>query len=342
MVAGNGQRILRRIVGAAFTLALTLTALLLVTFALSSLSPVDPAVRLVGDHASAATYQQARRDLGLDRSRPVQFERYVSHALHGDLGISSSTGQPVSQDLASVFPATLELATLAMLVSAVVGLIFGVLGARQPGGIVDAGIRILSLAGNSIPIFWLGLLSLYLFYAHLHWTGGPGRLDDAFEYTIDRVTGLVLIDTWRSGVPGAFVNAIAHLVLPVLVLAANTLGNIARMTRAALLNENAREYVTLARAKGAGEARVLLGHILPNAAGTILTVLALSYARLLEGAVLTETVFAWPGLGRYLTTALFAADIPAILGGTLVIGVCFIVLNRCTDLLVRAVDPRTL
>jgi peptide/nickel transport system permease protein len=342
MGAGYGQRALRRIGGAAITLALTITALLFVTFALSSLSPIDPVIRLVGDHASAETYRQARRDLGVDRAWPVQFERYVRRVVRGDLGTSSSTGQPVRDDLATVFPATLELATLAMLVSAVVGLAFGLWGAWRPGGPIDGVIRILSLAGNSIPIFWLGLLSLYLFYAHLHWTGGPGRLDDAFEYTIDRSTGLVLIDTWRSGVPGAFVNAMAHLVLPVLVLAANAIGNIARMTRAALLNETAREYVTLARAKGASEARVLLGHILPNAAGAVLTVLALSYARLLEGAVLTETVFAWPGLGRYLTTALFAADVPAILGDTLVIGVCFVVLNRCTDLLVRAVDPRIL
>jgi peptide/nickel transport system permease protein len=334
--------VLRRIAGAAAALSLTITALLLVTFALSSLSPVDPAIRLVGDHASTASYQQARRDLGVDRPWPVRFERYVSRVLHGDLGISSSTGQPVREDLAKVFPATLELATLAMLVSAVVGLAFGLLGASRPGGLIDGAVRILALAGNSIPIFWLGLLSLYLFYAHLHWTGGPGRLDDAFEYTIDRPTGLALTDTWRSGVPGAFANAIAHLVLPVLVLAANAVGNIARMTRAALLNESAREYVILARAKGAGEGRVLFAHILPNAAGAVVTVLALSYARLLEGAVLTETVFAWPGLGRYLTTALFAADVPAILGGTLVIGICFVVLNRCADLLVRAVDPRTL
>jgi len=342
MVAGHAPRLLLRIGGALFTLVVTLSALLLATFALSALSPVDPALRLVGDHASTASYEQARRDLGLGRPWIVQFERYVSHAVRGDLGISSSTGQPVREDLKTVFPATLELATLAMGVSAVVGVAFGLLGARRPGGLADAVIRILSLAGNSIPIFWLGLLSLYLFYAHLHWTGGPGRLDDAYEFTIDRGTGLVLIDAWRSGEPGAFANAIAHLILPVLVLAANGLGNIARMTRTALLNESAREYVTLARAKGAGEARVLLGHILPNAAGTILTVLSLSYARLLEGAVLTETVFAWPGLGRYLTTALFAADIPAILGSTLLIGVCFVILNRCTDLLVRAVDPRTL
>ena len=342
MGAAYGLRVLRRACDAVLTLVLTITGLLAVTFALSSLSPIDPAIRLVGDHASADSYQQARRDLGLDQSWPVQFERYVGHALHGDFGVSTSTGQRVRDDLEGVFPATVELATIAMLVSAAVGLGFGLVGAWRRGGLIDALIRLLSLAGNSVPIFWLGLLSLYLFYAHLHWAAGPGRLDDAFEYSIDRVTGFVLIDTWRSGVPGAFSNAIAHLALPVLVLTANTIGNIARMTRAALLGEIAQEYVIVARAKGAGEARVMLAHILPNAAGTVLTVLGLSYARLLEGAVLTETVFAWPGIGRYLTTALFAADTPAILGATLVIGVCFVVLNRCTDLLIRAVDPRIL
>jgi peptide/nickel transport system permease protein len=340
MPARYGARVARRVGAAAFSSLATLAALLLVTFALSSLSPIDPAIRLVGDHASTESYQQARHDLGMDRPWPVRFQRYVGQVLRGDLGISTSTGQPVSADLAAVFPATLELATLAMLVSAAVGLAFGLLGAWRPGGYVDSLIRLLSLAGNSIPIFWLGLLALYLFYAHLHWAGGPGRLDTAYEYTIDRVTGFVLIDTWRSGVPGAFANAIAHLVLPVLVLALNILGNVARMTRAALLKETVQEYVALARAKGAGEVRVLLAHILPNAAGAVVTILALNYARLLEGAVLTETVFAWPGLGRYLTTALFAADVPAILGGTLLIGVCFIVLNRCTDLIMRALDPR--
>lgn len=335
-----GRRLLGRGAGAAATLVVTLTGLLAITFSLSALSPVDPAIRLVGDHASAETYRQARGSLGLDRPLPVQFVRYVEHALHGDLGISASTGQPVRDDLAAVFPATLELATVAMVFSAVIGIACGLLGASRPGGVADGLIRLLSLAGNSVPIFWLGLLSLYLFYARLHWAGGPGRLDDAFEYTIERVTGFVLIDTWRSGVPGAFADSLAHLALPVLVLAANTVGNIARLTRGALLGETMREYVVVARAKGAGQARVMVGHILPNAAGTILTVLGLSYARLLEGAVLTETVFAWPGIGRYLTTALFAADAPAILGATLVIGVCFILLNRCTDLLVRLVDPR--
>ena len=337
MPSGRAARVMglvRRFAHGTATLCITVLALMFVTFALSSLSPIDPALQLVGDHASSSSYEQARRELGTDRPWPVRFARYVARAAHGDLGISRSTGQPVRDDLASVFPATLEL------LSAVVGLAFGVAASRRPGGFVDSVVRLLSLAGNSIPIFWLGLLALYLFYARLRLTGGPGRLDDAFEYTIDSTTGFVLLDTWRSGLPGAFSNAISHLVLPVAVLAANAVGNIARLSRAALIAEAGREYVTLARAKGAGEWGILLRHMVPNVASVVLTVLALSYARLLEGAVLTETVFAWPGLGRYVATAVFAADTAAILGGTLLIGLCFVALNRCTDLLVRVIDPR--
>lgn len=330
----------RVLLRAGATLMVTLTGLLLVTFALSRLSPIDPVLQRVGDHASSASYAEMRRTLGLDAPWPVQFQRYVARLAHGDLGLSSSTGDPVGEDLRRVFPATLELATLAMAVATLIGLALALVGARRPGGMIDALVRVFSLIGNSVPIFWLGLLSLYLFYARLHWAGGPGRLDDAFEYTLDMATGLVLVDTWRSGVPGAFANAVAHLSLPVLILASYAIGNITRLTRAALIGESGKEYVTLARAKGATELRVLLRHIFPNVLGMVLTVLALTYANLLEGAVLIETVFAWPGLGRYLTTALFAADTPAILGGTLVIGVCFVVINGVTDLLVRLLDPR--
>jgi peptide/nickel transport system permease protein len=166
-------------------------------------------------------------------------------------------------------------------------------------------------------------------------------LDDAYEYTIDMPTGVVLLDAWRSGVDGALASAFSHLVLPVLLLSAYAVGNIARLTRAALLAEANKEYVLLARATGTGALKVLLHHMLPNAAGVLLTILALTYTNLLQGAVLVETVFARPGIGRYLTTALFAADTPAILGSTLVIGTCFVLINGVTDLLVRLLDPRS-
>lgn len=323
-----------------FTLALTILGLLLVTFALSALSPVDRVLQIVGDHASQSTYDQVRHQLGLDRPLPVQFWHYVVNLAHGDLGVASATGQPVLQDLLSAFPATLELATLALILGALLGVIAGVLCARYAGTPWDLLVRTFTLLGNSVPIFWLGLLLLALFYAKLQWSAGPGRLDDIYQYTVTPQTGFVLIDTWLSGDPQAFKNAISHLVLPVLLLAYYSLASITRLTRSACLSEMNKEYILLARAKGAGEMTILLRHVLPNIRGTLLTVIALAYTSMLEGAVLTETVFSWPGIGRYLTTALFAGDTTAIMGGTLLIGVSFVVINNLTDLLVRVTDPR--
>ncbi|GDX05503.1 ABC transporter permease [Buttiauxella sp. A111] len=323
-----------------FTLALTLLGLLLITFALSALSPVDRVLQIVGDHASQATYDQVRHQLGLDRPLPVQFWHYLTNLAQGDLGTASATGQPVLQDLLSAFPATLELATLALIIGSVLGVIFGVLCARFAGSPWDLAVRTFTLLGNSVPIFWLGLLMLALFYARLQWSAGPGRLDDIYQYSVEAKTGFVLVDTWLSGDRDAFLNAINHLALPVLLLAYYSLASITRLTRTACLSEMNKEYITLARAKGAGEMAILVRHVLPNIRGTLFTVIALAYTGMLEGAVLTETVFSWPGIGRYLTTALFAGDTTAIMGGTLLIGVSFVIINNLTDVLVRVTDPR--
>ncbi|QFZ70422.1 ABC transporter permease [Klebsiella quasipneumoniae] len=339
---------LTRLLQGLFTLLLTLFGLLLVTFALSALSPVDRVLQIVGDHASQSTYDQVRHQLGLDQPLPVQFWHYLVNLSHGDLGIASATGQPVLHDLLAVFPATLELATLALIVGAVLGIVAGVLCARYAGSPWDLAVRTFTLLGNSVPIFWLGLLMLALFYARLQWTPGPGRLDDIYQYTVEPRSGFALIDTWLSGDMAAFKNAIGHLLLPVLVLAYYSLASITRLTRSACLSEMNKEYILLARAKGAGEMTILLRHVLPNIRGTLLTVTALAWTSMLEGAVLTETVFSWPGIGRYLTTALFAGDTTAlfagdttaIMGGTLLIGVSFVLINNLTDLLVRLTDPR--
>lgn len=315
-----------------WSFALTLFGLALVTFAMTRLSPIDPALQMVGDHASQSSYQQARLELGLDQPLPVQFFRYVESAVTGNFGQSLSTGQPVAKDIARTFPATLELATTAIVLATVVGLALGILAAMRRGTWIDGLARFVSLFGYSVPIFWLGLLMLLLFYARLHWAPGPGRADVVFQYTVKSVTGFALIDAWISGKAGAFRDALAHLVLPATVLAIYALAAIARLSRAAVLTELGQEYVTTARAKGASLVRIVFIHILPNIGGTLLTVVALSYASLLEGAVLTETVFAWPGIGRYLTTAMFAGDMPAILGATLVVGASFVLLNALTDL----------
>jgi peptide/nickel transport system permease protein len=315
-----------------WSFGLTLLGLALVTFAMTRAAPLDPALQLVGEHASQSTYLAARAELGLDQPLPMQFLRYLQGALTGNLGLSTSTGQPVASDIARTFPATIELATAAIILAAIVGLGLGIVAAMRPGSWLDALCRLVSLVGYSIPIFWLGLLMLLLFYARLHWAPGPGRVDIAFQYTVKPVTGFALLDGWLSGKPGAFRDALAHLALPAIVLAVYATAAIARLTRATLLTELGQEYVTTARAKGAGTGRVVLIHILPNVAATLLTVVALAYASLLEGAVLTETVFAWPGIGRYLTTAMFAGDMAAVLGATLVVGASFVLLNTLTDL----------
>ncbi|BBE79114.1 MULTISPECIES: ABC transporter permease [Phytobacter] len=331
---------LLRVIQTLITLALTLFGLLLVTFSLSALSPVDRVLQIVGDHASQSTYDQVRHQLGLDQPLPVQFWHYLLNLSHGDLGTASATGQPVLQDLLSAFPATLELATLALVIGTALGILAGVLCARFAGSPLDLAVRTFTLLGNSVPIFWLGLLMLALFYANLQWSAGPGRLDDIYQYTVTPQTGFVLIDTWLSGDSQAFRNALSHMVLPVTLLAYYSLASITRLTRSACLGEMNKEYILLARAKGAGEMTIMLRHVLPNIRGTLLTVVALSYTSMLEGAVLTETVFSWPGIGRYLTTALFAGDTTAIMGGTLVIGVCFVLINNLADMLVRLTDPR--
>ncbi|PTA97390.1 peptide ABC transporter permease [Kluyvera sp. Nf5] len=331
---------LLRVIQTLITLALTLFGLLLVTFSLSALSPVDRVLQIVGDHASQSTYDQVRHQLGLDQPLPVQFWHYLLNLSHGDLGTASATGQPVLQDLLSAFPATLELATLSLVIGTALGILAGVLCARFAGSPLDLAVRTLTLLGNSVPIFWLGLLMLALFYANLQWSAGPGRLDDIYQYTVTPQTGFVLIDTWLSGDSQAFRNALSHMVLPVTLLAYYSLASITRLTRSACLGEMNKEYILLARAKGAGEMTIMLRHVLPNIRGTLLTVVALSYTSMLEGAVLTETVFSWPGIGRYLTTALFAGDTTAIMGGTLVIGVCFVLINNLADMLVRLTDPR--
>lgn len=344
MSTARGRKPLRRffsvIGGSVLTLVATVFALLLITFFLNSRSPIDPALAVAGDHASQATYRQTRLQLGLDDPIAVQFARYVGRLARGDLGISRSTGQSVASDLSRAFPATIELATLALLLSTIVGLALALAAASRPGGFWDSVSRALSLVGTSVPVFWFGLLLLALFYARLKLLGGPGRLDDVYQYTVNIKTGFLLFDALRSGQAGAFRNALSHIVLPVAVLALDGSARISRITRSSLLDELSKEYATFARSKGATQRRILLRHALPNVRGSTIIVVALTYLDLLEGAVLTETVFSWPGVGRYLTTALFAADSPAILGTTFALGVLFVLINATVDSLVKLIDPR--
>jgi peptide/nickel transport system permease protein len=302
--------------------------------------PIDPVLAIVGDRAPQDVVERARTELGLDRSLPEQFVRYVGQLASGDLGRSVMTANPVTDDIKRFFPATFELATLAIILATLVGVPLGVLAAVRQGTLTDQAVRLFCLAGHSLPVFVLGLLSLLLFYAKLGWAPGPGRQGIAFEGMVDVRTGVLTLDAALAGDWDAFGDALAHLAQPAGVLAFFSLAYIARMARAFMLAELSAEYVTTARAKGLSEVRIIWRHAFRNIAVPMVTVLALTYAGLLEGAVLTETIFSWPGLGQYLTVSLLNADMNAVLGATLVVGLIYVALNLFADLLYRLLDPR--
>ncbi len=324
----------------AVSVALTVLGLLLVTFVIGRIVPVDPVLAAVGDRAPADVYERVRIELGLHLPLHEQFLRYVGKAVTGDFGTSVLTAQPVIDDIARVFPATLELATVAIFVGVVFGLPMGVIAAVSRGRWPDHLIRVLGLAGYSVPVFWLGLVGLLLFYAKLDWVGGPGRLDVYYEDVVDRRTGLILIDSLLAGDWQVMRNAFGHLVLPASILGYYSLAYISRMTRSLMIEQLGQEYITTARVKGVTERAVVWRHALGNVMVPLVTVITLSYGSLLEGSVLTETVFAWPGLGYYLTNSLGNADMNAVLGSTIVVGAVFIGLNLLSDLLYRLLDPR--
>ena len=323
------------------TIVLTYLGLLAVTFFIGRVIPIDPALAIAGDRAPEHVVQRVREELGLNKPRIQQFAIYVNKALHGEFGTSVLTANPVWQDIRKTFPATLELATCGILIGAGLGVPLGVWAAVRRGGWVDQGVRVMGLIGYSAPVFWLGLMALVLFYAKLGWVAGPGRIDVAFEYSVPTVTGLLLLDAALAGEWEAMGNALSHLILPASLLGCFSLAYISRMTRSFMLTELTQEYIVAARAKGLSETRIIWRHALRNAMVPLLTVIALSYAGLLEGSVLTETVFAWPGLGLYITNSLQNADMNAVLGGTIVVGTVFIGLNLLSDLLYRVLDPRT-
>ena len=318
----------------------TLIGLAAITFTIGRFLPTDPVIAAIGDHASTELYQQTRLAMGLDRPIPAQFLTYLYRLAQGDLGQSLLTGQPVTTDLAGFFPATFELSTAALLIGLVIGIPLGVIAAARQGKLTDHLIRVVSLTGYSVPVFWFGLVGLVFLYVKLGVVPGPGRIDVAYEYTIEAKTGLILVDTLLAGNWDAFVDAAHHLLLPSTILGYYSAAYIARMTRAFMIDALHHEFITTARVKGMSATNVLWSHALPSVAGPLITVIALAYASLLEGAVLTETVFAWPGLGLYITNALFNADLNAVLGGTLVVGGAFLLLNMATEALQQRLDPR--
>jgi peptide/nickel transport system permease protein len=333
-------RRMRTLAASASSVPITLFGLVLVTFLIGRVMPIDPVIAIAGDHAPPDVMERIRLELGLDRPLLVQFWIYVVNLAHGNLGRSVMTTHTVVDDIIHFFPATIELATAAVIAAVAIGIPLGVFAAVKQGTRIDHAIRVFCLAGQSVPVFLLALLCLLVFYASLGWAPGTGRQDVIFEGDVHVVTGFLTIDSLLDGDWDAFHDALAHLAQPAGVLAYFSMAYITRMTRAFMLDALQDEYVITARAKGLSAARVIWRHAFGNITVRLITVLALTYAGLLEGAVVTETVFSWPGLGQYLTVSLLNADMNAVLGATLVIGLTYLVLNLLSDVAYRLLDPR--
>jgi peptide/nickel transport system permease protein len=331
----------RHVVRLIGSLALTFFGLTVITFCLARVLPIDPVLAVVGDRAPMDVYNRVFKEMGLDRPLYEQYWHYVTQLAHGDFGVSNFTNQPVLEDLAHRFPATIELATIAILIGILFGVPMGVLAAVKQGRWPDHVMRVVGLIGYSMPVFWLGFVGLYIFYSKLGWVAGPGRIDSYYEDIVDPVTGFLLIDSLIAGEKDIFWNAISHIILPASILGYLSLAYIARMTRSFMLGQLSQEYILTAQVKGLSPARVIWRHALGNIMVPLITVIALSYGYLLEGAVLTETVFSWTGIGRYLQDSLRHNDMNAVLGTTILIGAMYVTLNLLSDLLYYIIDPRS-
>lgn len=331
------QYILRRIL---VTIPLMI-GLTLVVFVVSNALPGDPVAANLGQRSmdDPVIVAAFREEWGLDKPLHEQYFVFLGNLLNGNLGRSIKTRDPVAVDLGRYFPASIELAIAAVLYSIVVGVPLGVISAVKRNHWPDNVARILSLLGVSAPVFWLALIGLYIFYLRLGWLPGPGRLDTGMAEPL-RVTGMFTIDSLLAGDFHTFTRALHHLVLPSIVLGSATVGLTSRMTRSSMLEVLDSDYIRTARSKGLSEMAVIIGHALRNALIPTVTVLGLSLADIMSGAVLTETIFAWPGVGRYAFGAAISLDFPAIMGVTLLIATVFAVTNLIVDILYIFLDPR--
>ena len=317
----------------------TFLGITLLVFALIHLLPGDPVEALSGERGMAPErYARLLHEFGLDRPLWQQYLGYLWHALHGDLGLSTITHEPVFKEFTTLFPATVELSLFAMGLALAIGLPAGIVAALKRNTVLDYSVMGASLTGYSMPIFWWGLLLILTFSVTLGWTPVSGRI--AIEYDIPSVTGFMLIDSLLSSDAGAFKSALMHLILPAIALGTIPLAVIARMTRSSMLEVLREDYVRTARAKGASTFRVVCIHALRNALIPVVTTIGLQVGTLLAGAILTETIFSWPGIGKWLVEAIHRRDYPAVQGGILLSATVIISVNLVVDLLYGVINPR--
>lgn len=318
----------------------TFIGVTLLTFTLIRLIPGDPIEVMAGERGvSPERHAQLIAELGLDKPLLEQYFIYISDVVQGDLGKSLITKEPVLSEFLSLFPATLELSICAALFAILIGLPAGILAAVKRGTIFDHGVMTISLAGYSMPIFWWAMLLILFFSLGLDLTPVSGRMDDV-NFWVEEVTGFMLIDSWLSGEKGAFTAAVHHLVLPAIALGTIPLAVIARMTRSSMLEVLGEDYIRTARAKGLMQWRVVLVHGLRNALIPILTVIGLQVGILFSGAILTETIFAWPGIGKWMIESIGRRDYPVVQGGILLVATIIILVNLTVDILYGVVNPR--
>ena len=307
-------------------------------FSFIHLIPGDPALTMLGERATPEKVEEVRRQLGLDRPIPEQYLIYLGKIVRGDLGISIVRGDPVLTDLLRRFPATVELATAAIFLALLFGIPIGIVSAVWRNSLVDSFSRVWALAGVSMPIFWLGLMLAWFFGVQLRWLPTGFRLDTGTAF--EPWTNFVILDAALQGNWAVLRDALRHLILPAVALATIPLAVIARMTRASMLEVLSQEYIRTAEAKGLPQAAVILRHALRNALLPVLTVVGLQVGHLLAGAILTETIFSWPGIGLWVYESIESRDYAIVQGASLFIAVIFVVVNLVTDVLYAAIDPR--
>ncbi|MCG6930840.1 MAG: ABC transporter permease subunit [Desulfofustis sp.] len=317
----------------------TFLGVTLIAFTFIRLLPGDPVLLLAGERGmSEERHARMMAEFGFDKPIIVQYGTYLNNLLHGDFGTSIVTKQPVLEEFATLFPATMELSLCAILFAVIVGLPAGMIAAVRRGSPFDHTVMASALTGYSMPIFWWGLLLIILFSGILGWTPVSGRI--SLMYFFEPVTGFMLIDSLLSGQPGAFVSAVKHLILPTIVLGTIPLAVIARQTRSAMLEVLGEDYIRTARAKGLSPSRVIGLHALRNAMIPVITVIGLQVGVLFAGAILTETIFSWPGIGKWMVDSIFRRDYTSVQGGLLLIAAIIMVVNLVVDLLYGLINPR--
>lgn len=316
----------------------TLFGVSLIVFFMVHLSPGDPALALLGDHANKESVEKLREEMGLNKPLYTQYYLFASKAVHGDFGNSFKSKQPVLDEFMERFPATMELALCAMILAIVLGIAAGIISAIKRYSIFDYGSMFIALAGVSMPVFWLGLVLIYFFSVSLGWLPVSGRL--GYEFYVDNVTGFYLIDTILADDYAAFWDAFKHLILPAVALGTIPMAIIARMTRSSMIEVMKEDYIRTARAKGCSVFQVVMVHALRNAMMPVVTVIGLMLGTLFAGAILTETTFSWPGIGKWIVNAVYQRDFPIIQSATLIIATMFIFVNLIVDLLYALINPK--